>query len=53
MEFIEAYWRALCLGKHNPGMQLRLGDTWLESSTVKKVLVDKSLNVSEQCAAGA
>ncbi|GAB0195104.1 hypothetical protein GRJ2_001975700 [Grus japonensis] len=48
--------KVLHLGKHNPGVQHRLGSTWLESSSVERVLgvlVDNKLNMSEQCAAVA
>ena len=44
------------LGKHNPGVQHRLGSTWLESSSVERdlgVLVDRKLNMSEQWAAAS
>ncbi|GAB0181118.1 mitochondrial enolase superfamily member 1 [Grus japonensis] len=43
-------------GKRNPGVQHRLGSTRLENSSVERdlgVLVDKQLNMSEQCAAAA
>ncbi|GAB0189213.1 mitochondrial enolase superfamily member 1 [Grus japonensis] len=48
--------KVLHLGKHNPGVQHRLGSTWLGSSSVERdlgVLVDKQLNMSEQGAAAA
>ena len=48
--------KALALGKYNLGVQHRLGSTWLESSSVERdlgVLVDRKLNMSEQCAAAA
>ncbi|GAB0190814.1 mitochondrial enolase superfamily member 1 [Grus japonensis] len=48
--------KVLHLGKHNPGVQHRLGSTWLESSSVERhlgVLVNKKLNMSEQCAEAA
>ncbi|KAK4828102.1 hypothetical protein QYF61_023464 [Mycteria americana] len=47
--------KVLYLGKHNPGLQHRLGSTGLGSSSVEKDLgdlVDK-LKMSEQCAAAA
>ncbi|GAB0209540.1 mitochondrial enolase superfamily member 1 [Grus japonensis] len=46
----------LHLGKHNPGVQHRLGSTQLGSSSVERdlgILVDNKLNTSEQCAAAA
>ncbi|PKU47474.1 rna-directed dna polymerase from mobile element jockey-like [Limosa lapponica baueri] len=46
--------KVLHLGKHDPGVQHRLGSTRLGSSSVDLgVLVDKQLNMSEQCAAVA
>ncbi|GAB0205022.1 mitochondrial enolase superfamily member 1 [Grus japonensis] len=48
--------KVLHLGKHNPGVQHRLGSTWLESSSVERylgVLVDNKLNMNQQCAAVA
>ncbi|PKU47465.1 rna-directed dna polymerase from mobile element jockey-like [Limosa lapponica baueri] len=46
--------KVLHLGKHDPGVQHRLGSTRLRSSSVDLgVLVDKQLNMSEQCAAVA
>jgi len=42
------------MGKHNPGVQHRLGPTRLGSHSVERdpgVLVDNKLNMSEQCAA--
>ncbi|GAB0185660.1 14-3-3 protein theta [Grus japonensis] len=48
--------KVLHLGKHNPGVQHRLGSTWLENSPVERdleVLVDNKLNMSEQRAAAA
>ena len=48
--------KVMHLGKHDPGVQYRLGSTWLDSSSVKRdlgVLMDRKLNMSEQCAAAA
>ncbi|PKU49461.1 rna-directed dna polymerase from mobile element jockey-like [Limosa lapponica baueri] len=42
--------KVLYLGKHNPGVQHRLGSTWLGSNSVERdlgVLVDNKLNMSE------
>jgi len=44
------------LGKHHPGVQHRLGSTWLGSVSVETdlgVLVDNKLHMTEQCAAAA
>ncbi|GAB0180916.1 hypothetical protein GRJ2_000556900 [Grus japonensis] len=46
--------KVLHLEKHNPGVQHRLGSTWLETSSVERdlgVLVDNKLYMSERCAA--
>ncbi|GAB0204198.1 hypothetical protein GRJ2_002885400 [Grus japonensis] len=56
MNFRKYNCKVLHLGKHNPGVQHRLGSTWLENSSVERdlgVLVDNELNMSEQCAAVA
>ena len=56
MKFNKEKCKIMHLGKHNPGVQHRLGSTWLESSSVEKdlgVLVDRKLNMSKQCAAAA
>ncbi|PKU34263.1 rna-directed dna polymerase from mobile element jockey-like [Limosa lapponica baueri] len=56
MKFNKDKCKVLHLGKHNPGVQHRLGSTRLGSSTVERdlgVLVDDKLNMSEQCAAVA
>ncbi|GAB0204286.1 mitochondrial enolase superfamily member 1 [Grus japonensis] len=56
MKFNKDKCKVLHLGKHNPGVQHRLGSTWLESSSVERdlgVLVDNKPNMSEQCAAVA
>ena len=48
--------KVLHLGKHNPGVQHRLGSTQLGSSSVERdlgVLMDNKHNMSEHCAAGA
>ena len=48
--------KVLHLGKHNPGVQHRLGSNCLGSSFVERdqwVLVNNKLNMSELCAAGA
>jgi len=54
MKFDKDKCMVLHLGKHNPGVQHRLGSAWLGSSSVERdlaVLVDNKLNMSEQCAA--
>jgi len=54
MKFNKDKCKILHLGKHNPGVQHRLGSTQLGSSSVERdlgVLVDKKINTSEQCAA--
>jgi len=56
MKFNKDQCKILHLGKYNPGVQHRLGSTWLGSSSVERdpgVLVDNNLNTSEQCAAVA
>ncbi|KAK4823664.1 hypothetical protein QYF61_005016 [Mycteria americana] len=56
MKFNKSKCKVLHPGKHNPGVQHRLGSTWLGSSSVERnlgVLVDNKLNMSEQCAAVA
>ncbi|KAK4818612.1 hypothetical protein QYF61_016583 [Mycteria americana] len=56
MKFNKDKCKVLHLEKHNPGEQYRLGSTWLGNSSVERdlgVLVDKQLNMSEQCAAAA
>ncbi|GAB0182576.1 mitochondrial enolase superfamily member 1 [Grus japonensis] len=56
MKFNKDKCKVLHLGKHDPGVQHRLGSTWLESSSVERhlgFLVDSKLNMSEQCAAAA
>ncbi|GAB0178838.1 P protein [Grus japonensis] len=52
MKFNKEKCEVLHMGKHNLGVQHRLGSTWQESSSVKRdlgVLVDNKLNISEQC----
>ncbi|PKU41465.1 rna-directed dna polymerase from mobile element jockey-like [Limosa lapponica baueri] len=56
MNFNKDKYNILHLGKHNPGVQHRLGFTWLKSSSAERdlgVLVDNKLNMSEQSAAAA
>ncbi|GAB0204703.1 hypothetical protein GRJ2_002935900 [Grus japonensis] len=56
MKFNKDKCKVLHLEKHNPGVQHRLGSTWLESTSMEwelGVLVDNKLNMSEQCAAAA
>ncbi|KAK4830695.1 hypothetical protein QYF61_012864 [Mycteria americana] len=56
MKFKKDKCKVLHLGKHNPGVQHRLGSTGLGSSSVERdlgFLEDKQLNMSEQCAAAA
>ncbi|GAB0179987.1 mitochondrial enolase superfamily member 1 [Grus japonensis] len=56
MKFNKDKCKVLHLGKHNPGVQHRLGFIWLGNSSVERdlgVLVDSKLNMSEQCAAAA
>lgn len=54
--FSEDKYKALPWGKHNPGVQHKLGFTRLGNSSVERgpgVLVDNQLNRSEQCTAVA
>ncbi|KAK4832113.1 LOW QUALITY PROTEIN: hypothetical protein QYF61_020740 [Mycteria americana] len=56
MQFNKDKGKVLHLGKHNPGVQHRLGPTQLGSSSVERdpgVLVDNQLNMSERRAAVA
>ncbi|PKU40516.1 rna-directed dna polymerase from mobile element jockey-like [Limosa lapponica baueri] len=56
MKFKKGKCKVLHLGKHNPGVQHRLGPTRLGSSSVERalgVLVDKKLDMSEQCVAAS
>ncbi|GAB0180769.1 mitochondrial enolase superfamily member 1 [Grus japonensis] len=50
MKFNKYKCKVLHLGRHNPGVQHRLGSTWLGSNSVEGdlgVLVDNKLNISE------
>ncbi|KAK4827027.1 hypothetical protein QYF61_013161 [Mycteria americana] len=56
MKFNKGECKVLHLGKHNPGVQRRLGPTRLGSSSVERdvwVLADNKLSMSEQRAAAA
>ncbi|PKU41416.1 rna-directed dna polymerase from mobile element jockey-like [Limosa lapponica baueri] len=56
MKFNKDECNVLHLGKHDPGVQHRLGSTWLGSSSVERdlgVLVDSKPSKSEQCTAAA
>ena len=56
MELNKDKCKVMHLGKHNPGVQHRLGSTWLGSSSLERdlgVLVGRKLNMSEQGAAAA
>ena len=51
MKFSKDKCKVLYLGKHNPGVQHRLGSAGLGSCSVERdlgVLVDNKLNMSEQ-----
>ncbi|KAK4830472.1 hypothetical protein QYF61_011196 [Mycteria americana] len=55
MKFSKDKYKVLHLGKHNPGLQHRLGSTQLGSNSVERdvgVLVDNKLNMSEACCCG-
>ncbi|GAB0196661.1 mitochondrial enolase superfamily member 1 [Grus japonensis] len=53
MKFNKDKCKVLCLGKHNPGVQHRLGSTWLGSSSVERDLESwwTTSSMSDQCAA--
>ncbi|KAM9591203.1 uncharacterized protein ACIBXB_006092 [Morphnus guianensis] len=56
MKFSKDKCKVLHLGKHNPGVQHRLGPTRLGSSSVERdlgILMDNKLSMSKQCAAVA
>lgn len=52
MKISEVMSKALFLDQYNHQHQYRLGDEWIESRPIEKVVVDDKLDVSQQCPLG-